>query len=244
MKNINDSELFIYTGNSMEPWAKKIIDSMDSDCKILNCSDNIKLINSDEFFHEYSILEENDEPEESNHSYEFDGHIWLNPKNAIIMVDTICDALCELDYENSSFYKNNAEDYKSKLLKLDAEIEKTIESEDINTLVFGGEFSYAYFMERYGIKVLSAYTACGEEAEPSVSRIKEIIDYINANNVKIVFYEDLSEGTVAKMISEETQSKPMIFYSIHNVSKEQINAGEDYISIMKKNLESIKEAKK
>jgi zinc transport system substrate-binding protein len=240
MKEISDSDMFIYTGNSMEPWAKTIIDSITTDCKIVDSSKNIELIDMNEFVEEYSILDE----DTHNHSnqendYEYDGHIWLNPQNALIMIDTICQSLIELDPENSEYYKTNAQNYKSEIEVLDKEIETTLQENNIDTLVFGGEFAYAYFCQRYNLKVASCYTSCGEDAEPSVSRIKEIIDLINKNKISKVFYEELSEGTVAQMISEETSAKRVVFNTIHNVSKEENEAGKNYVSIMRENLEKI-----
>ena len=41
------------------------------------------------------------------------------------------------------------------------------------------------------------------------------------------------------MISEATDAKPSIFYTLHNVSNEEINNGENYVSIMRKNIENI-----
>lgn len=238
MKKIADSDLFIYTGDSMEPWVKTITDSIDSK-NIVNCSKNIELIEMDNFMKQYSILEESKENHEAEHNYEYDGHIWLNPQNAIIMVDTICEKLVEIDPENKNYYENNSEKYKEDLRKLDKEIEEGLKKANIDTLIFGGEFAYAYFCERYNLNVITAYSACGEGLDPSVSKIKEIIDYINSNSIDKVFYEELSEGTVAKMISEETEAKSVVFNTIHNVSQEEINNGENYISIMKENLERI-----
>ena len=65
------------------------------------------------------------------------------------------------------------------------------------------------------------------------------IETVNENNITKVFYEELTEGTVAKMISEETKANPTVFYTLHNVSNEEIEVGADYISIMEKNLENI-----
>lgn len=213
MKTINDSDIFIYTGKQLEPWAETIIQSLENKNKIVDCSQNIDIINDD-------------------------GHIWLNPQNAITMVDTICTALCEYDAKNSNYYKSNAENYKKELEKLDEDFEEELVGTE--TLVFGGEFAYTYFVDRYNLDYKTVYDSCGEEAEPSVSKVKEIIDYINENNISKVYYEELSEGRVAKMISEETSAKSEIFYTLHNVSQEQIDSGEDYISIMRKNLENLK----
>ena len=45
---------------------------------------------------------------------------------------------------------------------------------------------------------------------------------------------------IAKTISYETNAKILPFYSIHNISKRDFENGETYLSLMKKNLESIK----
>lgn len=242
MKNISDSDLFVYTGTTSEPWAEEIINSLEnSNCKIVDSSKNIELIESEKFVEEYNALNttSHEHSEEGLEEYEYDGHIWLNPQNAIKMLDTICDALCEYDEENSDYYRQNAEIYKNEIQKLDSDIEKAMQNLDSDVLVFGGEFAYTYFISRYNLKYVSVYTSCGEEAEPSVQDVRNVIDYINKNNVKKVFYEELSEGTVAKMISEETDAEPVIFYTLHNVSTDEINAGENYVSIMRKNLENI-----
>lgn len=241
MKNISDSDMFIYTSEASEPWADTIISSLEeSDCYIVKSAENIELIETDEFAEEYNALGnvEHNHSEESE-DYEYDGHIWLDPQNALKMIDNICNSLCEYDSENSDYYKENAEKYKIQIEELDSEIEEKVSNLDSDVLVFGGEFAYSYFISRYNLKYVSVYSSCGEEAEPSVQEVRNVIDYINENNIQKVFYEELSEGTVAKMLSEETNAEPVIFYSLHNVSLEEIENGENYISMMRKNLENI-----
>lgn len=241
MKNISDSDIFIFTGINSEPWAEEIINGLDnSDCKIVDSSKDIELIESEEFAESYNALNSGShEHSEKLEHYEYDGHIWLDPQNSIKMIDNICDALCEYDRENENYYRENAENYKNELQKLDSDFKNATESLDSEVLVFGGEFAYSYFISRYNLKYVSVYSSCGEEAEPSVQEVRSVIDYINENNVNKVFYEELSEGTVAKMISEETNAEAIVFYTLHNVSQEEIEAGENYVSIMRKNLENI-----
>ena len=239
MKNISDSDIFIYTCESTESWAESIVSGLD-DVVIVKAAEGIELINLDEFADEYNVLfDETHEHDEDAEDYEYDGHVWLDPQNAIIMIDNICEALCEYDPENSEYYIQNAEDYKNEIEDLDEEIEEKVASLDNNVLVFGGEFAYSYFIKRYDLQYVSVYSSCGEEAEPSVSEVKEVIDYINQNDIERIFYEELSEGTVAKMISEETNAESVVFYTLHNVSTEEIENGEDYVSYMRRNLEAL-----
>ena len=62
------------------------------------------------------------------------------------------------------------------------------------------------------------------------------------NNINVIFYQELSAGKIADTISKETGAKKLIFHTIHNASKEEINNGETYISLMKKNLQNLKQA--
>lgn len=243
MININNSDLFLYTGEELEPWTAEISKTITSDLKFVNVSKNIDLIDIHEFEEKYeneNIIKDNhDEEHEEEHSR--DAHIWLNPKNAVIMIDNILEEIIIIDKENEEFYRKNAEEYKKEILKLDEKIEEIVENAEMNELAFGGEFAYSYFISRYNLNFVSVYTNCGHGEDPSIARVKSVIDYINKNNIPIVFYEELSEGTVAKMIAEETNTKPLVLYTIHNANTEGENP-DTYVSLMEKNLENLKKA--
>ena len=164
----------------------------------------------------------------------------MNPENAIIMIDNILEELCKLDSENSEYYKNNAEKYKAQILQLDEELKNVVDNAQRKEIAVGGEFAYAYLIDAYNINFVSVYNNCGEGEDPSIAKVKSVIDYINKYNIPVVYYEELTEGTVAKMIAEETKAKPMVLYSIHNGNPED----DSYISLMEKNIEALKEGLK
>lgn len=230
--NINKADMFIYTEKSMEPWASKIANSIDSDTVILEAGDNINLI---ELEHDHNDHEEN---------HNFDAHIWLDPLNAVKMVNNITDKLCDISPENSEYFRNNANEYIQKLENLDKQIDEAIKTSNSKKLVFGGEFAYTYFINRYNLEFATAYDGCGEGAEPSVLKIKEIVDTMNTENINVIFYQELSEGKIAKQIASETGAKAVVFHTAHNVTNEDLENGITYISIMEENLEKIKEAMK
>ncbi|MBR2289474.1 MAG: zinc ABC transporter substrate-binding protein [Clostridia bacterium] len=240
MMRIAKANAFIYTGLDMEPWAEKIIETIkEYPVEIVDTSKNIEMIESDAFMEEYSLLDEKHLEEHSHEDEEKDGHIWMNPENAIIMIDTILEEVVKLDPENREFYEENAKKYQEAILALDKEIEEALQENDISVLVFGGEFAYAYFCQRYNLGVVSCYTACGEHADPSIARIKDVIEYINENRIAHIYYEELSEGQISQMISEETKTEAEVFNTLHNVTQEEIGKGENYISMMRENLKKI-----
>lgn len=242
MIEILNSNLFLYTGTDLEPWTADIVETLSqTNSKIINVAENITLIKLEEFEEKFINSEILDDEDEHHHDEEiYDEHIWMSPQNAIIMIDNILDAICEQDPENAEYYKKNAEDYKEKINKLDNEFKSVIENAKTKEIAVGGEFAYAYFVDYYNLKFVSVYKNCGEGEDPSIAKVKSVIDYINKYNLPAVYYEELSEGTVAKMISEETNAKALVFYSIHNGD---INK-DSYVTLMEKNLENLKKGLK
>lgn len=156
------------------------------------------------------------------------------------MIDNILESICMIDPNNSDYYVANAEDYKMQITELDNEYKKLLEESSKKEIAVGGEFAYSYLVDEYGIDFVSVYTNCGEGEDPSIAKVKSVIDYINNYNVPVVYYEELSEGTVAKMIAEETEAEPLVLYSIHNANLEK----DTYISLMRKNLENLRKGLK
>lgn len=241
MIKIEKSDIFIYTGNEFEPWAKNILDSIENPLEIVDTSKNINLINIEDFEERNinsEIVKDEEKHDIGHEESSFDSHIWLSPKNAIIMIDNCLEAFCKVDPENSDYYKQNAENYKKEILELDTKFDNLVKNSKRDELAFAGEFAYTYFIDRYNLKFISVYNNCGEGQDPSIAKIKSVIDYINHHELPVVFYQELSEGTVAKMIDSETTAKSLVFYSLHNADTEK----DSYVSLMEENYKVLEEA--
>lgn len=242
---LNNSDIFLYTGTNLEPWTDKIVSSIDgTECKAIDISKNIELITIEEFEESHinsEIVYEEHEEHDHNHDEEiYDEHIWLSPKNAIIMIDNIVEEFCSIDSENSEYYQKNAEKYKLQILQLDTKLREIVEKSERKEIAVGGEFAYSYLVNEYNLDFVTVYNNCGEGEDPSITKVKSVIDYINNHNIPTVYYEELSEGTVAKMIAEETEAEPLVLYSIHNGNPEE----DTYVSLMNKNIENLEKGLK
>lgn len=237
---LDDGDVFLYTGTMLEPWTESIIKNLEeTDCKIVDISQNINLITIEDFEEKHlnsEIINEEHGHEEHKHEEIYDEHIWLSPTNAIIMIDNILENICNIDSENADYYKENAEEYKKQILEIDNEYKNLVQTATRQEIAVGGEFAYSYLVEEYGINFVSVYNNCGEGEDPSIAKVKSVIDYINNHKIPVVYYEELSEGTVAKMIAEETEAEPLVLYSIHNGDTQK----DTYVSLMEKNLENLR----
>lgn len=229
---VADSDLFIYTGEYMEPWAGSIVKSADSDMlRVIDASSGISLIKEE---HDHETDEHHDE------EHEYDPHIWLDMTNSIKMVETILDAFCNLDPAHTDYYTENAEAYIKELKQLDSDFLSAVENGKRKTIVFGGRFAYGYFIERYGLSYESAYDSCSSEAEPSIKKITEIIDFISENDIPVIYHEELVNPKVASVIASDTGIQTLELSTGHSVSRKQLEEGVTFIDVMKTNLENIK----
>ena len=228
--DIYNADLFLYTGENMEPWAETIIKGITNDnLVVVDCSKDIELLQN-----------EDEDEDDGDHEHGADPHIWLDPNNAMRMVKNILRNIAFIDPENKDYYKENADEYMDKLRKLDEDIFDVINNAKRNIIVFGGRFSYIYFLDHYKLDYITAYDSCSTNAEPSMSKILEVISFIKENNIPCVYYEELSAHKVAKAIAKETGKKSLLFSTAHNVTKSEFDDGITFLDIMYANLENIK----
>ena len=236
--DINESDLFIYTGDNMETWAAKIISSLEKDVNILDVSEGIKLTKTEDEHDEHG---EEEQEHEEEHEHVYDPHIWTSPVNAMKMVQSIVDELVKIDPENADYYKANGETYLNELSDLDEQLREVIDNADIKTLYFADKFAMYYFVNEYGLDYVSAYDSCSSETEPSAKLVAKMVDAVKSDNAPAVFYAELSNHKAADTISKESGAKELLLHSCHNVSKEEFNNGATYLSLMKQNLDNLKE---
>ena len=157
--NIQEADVFIYTGKYMETWAENIIQSLPSEEQVVDASKGITLKTTEEIEEEKGKQEE--ESHEHEHSYET--HIWTNPEYAIVMCENILEKICLADEENKEYYEENARQYIEKLEKLDNDIQEVVSHAKRKIIVSGSRFPFYYFTNRYGLEYEAAYDSCNSE---------------------------------------------------------------------------------
>lgn len=238
--SIENSDVFLYIGGENDKWVDDILDGIDTNktkvVKLMDCVNTVE----EEIIE--GMQEHTEEHEENNGAYGKDEHIWTSPINAISMVNTICNAMCNADKKNSDVYKENAKKYISQLKELDSEFRNVVDNAKNNELVFGDRFPLRYFTDEYGLKYYAAFPGCSSETEPSAATIAFLTDKVKEDKIPVILKIELSNGVVANTIAEETNTEVMTFYSCHNLTKEQFENGETYLSMMTENITTLKKA--
>ncbi|MCG8684821.1 MAG: zinc ABC transporter substrate-binding protein [Desulfobacterales bacterium] len=169
-----------------------------------------------------------------------DPHIWVDLDNTQKMVDSIAQAFVEKDPANKDFYLNNAAALKAKMADLDERFRKTLSTAKHKTIIYGGHFAFGYFAKRYGLNHESPYPGFSPNAEPSPKAIGELITKMRDSGQKYIYYEELIDPKVARIIAEETGATLELLHGAHNVSKKELKAGITFLEIMEDNLKKLR----
>jgi zinc transport system substrate-binding protein len=221
---VSNADVFIYNGAGLEPWVSNLLQGIDNkNLTVVDTSKGIQLISSQDL----------DQPGS-------DPHIWLDPVNAEKQVMTIRDALIQADPAGKDYYESNAAAYIAKLAALDSQFRAlmpTCRKKDILIT----HATLAYFCQEYGCHQI-AITGINEAAEPSPADLVNVIQQAKADNVSVVFFEVLMNPKSAETVASEINGTVMVFHSLHGLTSEEQQSGEDYLSLMQGNLDKIKTA--
>lgn len=244
---IQDADVFIYIGGENDAWVSTILESMDtSDKKIIRLMDAVKPV-AEETVEGMEAEEEpvaNDnaekEPASVEAEIEYDEHIWTSPKNAILMINEIAAAVAEIDPKNAATYTKNAADYTTQIQAVDDEIAGIVATSPNKLLVFGDRFPFRYFVDEFGLDYKAAFPGCSTDTEASAGTLAYLMNTIKEQNIKYVYYIELSNQNIARAISEQTGAQLLLLHSGHNVTKDDFDAGVTYVSIMQQNAENLR----
>lgn len=235
--SIKNCDVFICGGGESDSWIDSVLSSVDSD----NCA-VIKMTEVCELKEEETVEGMQEEKGEESDEEEYDEHVWTSPKNAVLILNEIERVFCEKDEKNADAYRKNAQKYRYEIEELDREFQAVRKNAERDEIIFADRFPMRYFTDEYSLRYYAAFPGCSSEAEPSAKTVKFLIDKVREDRIPVVFTIEFSNKAIAYAIKDETGAEILEFHSCHNVTKEQFASGVSYISLMRQNLENLKEA--
>ena len=222
---IKEADLFIYNGGESDEWVEGILGSVGKDVKILKMFDYADLQYEEDINHKKGD--------------EYDEHIWTSVANFQKFTKALKDELIKLDGKNKEAYSKNADAYDKQLSKLIDSYDETVKASAKKTVVIADRFPLLYLFKEFDIKCESAFPGCTAETQTSPKTVAQLVEFVKDNDIKVVFKIDNSSDSLGKTILGDNVKT---LYSVHNVTKEQFDKNETYISLMELNLKALKEA--
>lgn len=234
---IQDSDAFVYHDENMETWVPDTVEGWEEgQLSIVQGTENIELMPGNEEDHDHEGEEHRGEGEHQ-HSHEYDPHTWVDPKLAIQEVEAIRDQLSEDYPEKGDAFAENAENYIGELEELDQEYEASFADAQQKSFVTQ-HAAFAYLAREYDLNQVPISGLSSEE-EPSPERLAELKDYVEENDIQYIYFEENASDDIASTLADEANVELEVLNPLESLTDQQIDNGEDYISVMEDNLSAL-----
>lgn len=223
---VAEGDLFIYNGAGLEGFAEKVRELMkEENVKIVEASKNIPLI-------------EFDDHDDHEHEHDQDPHVWLDPILSISLAETIKDAFVELMPEHEDDFTANFLNVKKELERIDEQFRALVEESERDTF-FVAHAGYGYWEHRYGLKQVGI-AGISPTSEPSQRQLQVMIELATDYHIEYILMEKNIPTKVADVVKDAIGAESLYIHNLETIGEDDVKNGEDYFSLMEKNIDVLK----
>lgn len=219
LKTLEKANAFVVNGAGMESFLDKVTEQQQG-LTVIDASKSEKI----------NLLKDGEEE---------NPHVWLSVTYNIEQVKAITSQLCEADPAHGDAYRKNALDYVTRLSELREEMHKELDGLPHKDIVTFHE-AFPYLAKEFRLHIVSVIER-EPGTEPTPQELEAVIEQVKGLPVKVLFTEPQYSPSAAEAIARETGAK---IYTLDPVVTGEANetAREAYITTMKKNMETLKQA--
>ncbi|WP_087853531.1 metal ABC transporter substrate-binding protein [Photobacterium andalusiense] len=187
IRRAQGADLILYNGLNLELWFEKFFHNLH-DVPSVVVSTNISPLNITQG--------------------PYDGkpnpHAWMSPKNGIIYVENIRQALVKLDPKNAATYNRNAAAYKQQIQQTIEPIRAQIDQvPPSKRWLVTSEGAFSYLARDFNLNELFLWPI-NADAQGTPQQVRHVIDQVRAHNINAVFSESTVSAKPAKQVARET----------------------------------------
>lgn len=229
MIDIENSKLFIFTSTMINNWITDPNALSDDDTYVLNMYEKLLLTTT--------FVDDN-------------VHYWIDPVNAILMIDIILDEIVQIDPSNQTFYEANALNYQNLIQSKINEFNQYLLNNNINSanLYVAGHNAFESFGHRFGFNTLSIFNEFEPDADLTSSELLSFVNIVLETNTHYIFMDALEDPKTANTIKDELLANHnfdlqiLKLYAYQNLTQDDFDQHVNYLDLMDRNFTNIKDA--
>lgn len=232
----------------LEGWVPNFLKSLNSDTQVKSVavSEGVKLLTAEgddghghgeEHEDEHADEHTDEATSEDVADHHIDPHTWVSPKSAMIMAENIKNSLVEADPDHKAGYEQRYEALRTKLETLDQRFTDELANVPNNEIVVSHQ-AFGYLARDYGL-TQHAIMGLSPDAEPTGQDIVKLAKLVKDEGIKYIFFEELVSDKLAKTLASEAGVETMVLNPVEGLTKEQATNGDDYFTLMEKNLQNL-----
>lgn len=160
-----------------------------------------------------------------------DPHVWLDPLRFEQQARQIGDALDRAD---------SADRFGARLRTLDADFKQGL-ARCAHREIVTSHAAFGYLADAYGLQQI-ALTGLSPESEPSPRALEELVEEVKEERATTVFFESLVSPRLAETVAREAGAETAALDPLEGLGEDELDAGEDYLSVMRANLDALRDA--
>lgn len=213
VEDVRSADLVLYLGSGFQPAVEEAVEGADG--KTIDLLQGRRLLR----------------PEEAEGELTADPHVWLDPVRYSEIVQAIAAALG---------HSGHTPPLVDDLRELDSEFREglaTCKRKEIVTT----HAAFGYLAERYGLEQIPL-TGLSPETEPTPRDLERIVDHVRDSGARTIFFETLVSPRLAETVARETGATTDVLNPLEGLSDDELRRGENYLSVMRENLASLRRA--
>lgn len=236
---VNEADVFIYSSDIMEFWVERLLDVVENDdLKIVKLSNGLELEVAEDNEHQNHEQEDNHAHDHNHDHGGLDPHFWLDPLTISNQLSLITEALVQVDAEGEKPYRENEETFQQSLTELDEAYREAFTEAENRDFVVQHE-AFGHLANRYALNQM-AVGGLTTEVEPNPKQLAEVIEFVDAQEVPVIYYQSGENSAIAETVANETDTEIAVLYDLENSPSSLNGEGNLYIEAMKTNLEQLK----
>jgi zinc transport system substrate-binding protein len=215
------ADVVLYLGGGFQPALEEAVG--DAQGRVIDVLDSVSTVAAD--------------GAEAEEGLTLDPHVWLDPTRFDQIAGSTADVFAREGIAQGCDLEASEEKLRADLARLDADFRRDLSS-CVHDVFVTSHAAFGYLADAYGLRQESI-AGLEPHAEPSARRLAEVEGLVREEGVTTVFTEELVSPEVAETIARETGARTALLYTIEGLTSEQLTAGEDYLSLMRKDLDAL-----
>ena len=199
--------------------------------------------------HDEEEGEHHDEDDHDDHGDDealaYDPHSWLSPMAYAAQVDVVVGVMSTAFPDGAETFRANGDAFKAELNTLDDGFKAAFGESGTCTSnsVAANHNAYAYIADAYDIEFVTVH-GLDPEGEPSAADIAEVVERIGEDEITVLFVEEYTDDSAVDSLVQQTVSDDLpngvTVLTLYTMEMAPMDASDDYLSLMNKNLENLK----
>ena len=167
-----------------------------------------------------------------------DQHAWLDPKNGIVYVRNIANALVRIDPANAADYRARAAAYIKELQAVDewARVEISAVPAAKRRVILSHD-SLQYLGKAYGITLISIY-GWTNRADPSAAEVSQLTRQITQEGLRALFLDSITDPRLTERVASETGA--VIGGTLYGDALSRESDADTYLKMIRHDVSTLK----